>query len=265
VPASVEWGSDRVSKKARNTARQQRLARAAAERRRAKRNRLLAAGGGLVIVGLLVAIVVTLVNAAAGTSRADGNVPTALVTPAGATAAGAILVGDPAAPVKVEVYLDYMCPFCGRFDRANAEELNRLVAAGTTRLELYPLSFLDKTSNGTRYSTRAANAVATVAARAPDKVLAFTRALFAQQPHEGSDGLTDDQIANLARGAQVPQDVINTFADRTFEPWIAKFTETAFAGGITGTPTVKINGTVFKGDLYTAGPLTDAITTAKGQ
>jgi protein-disulfide isomerase len=158
-----------------------------------------------------------------------------------------------------------MCPYCGRFDRANADEIDRMVAAGTVRLEVYPLSFLDKTSNGTRYSTRAANAVATVADRAPDKVLAFTQALFARQPREGSEGLTDAQIADLARSAGVGQDVINTFAARTFEPWIAKFTETAFAGGVTGTPTVKINGTVFKGDLYTAGSLTDAITAAKGQ
>lgn len=253
-----------MGKQARTTARQQRVARAAA-RRRAKRTRILAAGGGVVILGLLVAIVITLVNAAGGGSRTDADAPTTLVAPAGATAAGAIPVGDPAAPVKLEVYLDYMCPFCGRFDRANADQLNRLVADGTVRLEIYPLSFLDKTSNGTRYSTRAANAAATVADRAPDKVLAFTQALFAQQPHEGSDGLTNDQIANVAHGAGVPQDVINTFVDRTFEPWIAKLTETAFASGITGTPTVKINGTVFKGDLYTAGPLTDAITAAKGQ
>jgi protein-disulfide isomerase len=254
-----------VGKQARNTARQQRLARAAAQRRRANRTRLLASGGALIIVGLLVAIAVTVVNAVGGPSRADGNAPTTLVTPTGATAAGAIPIGDPDAPVKLEVYLDYICPFCGRFDRANADEINRLVADGTLRLELYPLSFLDKASGGTRYSTRAANAVATVADRAPDKVLAFTQALFAQQPLEGSQGLANDQIANLARSAGVPQDVINTFANRTFEPWITKLTDTAFASGITGTPTVKINGTVFKGDLYTAGPLTDAITAAKSK
>jgi protein-disulfide isomerase len=254
-----------VGEQARNTTRQQRLARAAAARRRAKRNRILAACGGLVVVGLLVAIGVTLVNAAGGASRVDGTVPTTLVTPAGATAAGAIRIGNLAAPVRVEVYLDYMCPYCDRFDHANADEINRMIAAGTARLDLYPMSFLDKMSNGTRYSTRAANAVATVADRAPDKVLPLTRALFAQQPAEGSRGLTDDQIANLARGAGVPQDVIDTFADRTFEPWIAALTDKAFAGGITATPTVKINGTAFKDDLYTAGPLTEAVTAAKGQ
>ena len=54
------------------------------------------------------------------------------------------------------------------------------------------------------------------------------------------------------------------FDDRIFEPWIEKSTKAAF-DTITGTPTVKINGVVFKGDLYTAGPLTEAVTAAKGR
>ena len=252
-----------MGKQSRIIGRQQRLARAAAQRRRAKRNRILAYGGGLVIVGLIVAIVVAVVNAmGGGQSSAGGEAPTELVTPANTTAAGAIAIGNPAAPVKVEIYLDYMCPFCGRFDRANDEELNRLLADGTMRLEVHLMSFLDRASGGTRYSTRAANAVATVADRAPDKVLAFNRALFAQQPHEGSQGLSDAQIADLARGAGVPQDVIDAFAGRTFEPWVSKVTEEAFASGVSSTPTVKINGVVFKGDLQTEGPLTAAITAA---
>jgi protein-disulfide isomerase len=254
-----------VGKQSRVITRQQRLVRAAAQRRQAKRNRLLAYGGGLVIVGLLVAIVVAVANAVGGPSPAGGDTPKTLVAPANATAAGAIMIGDQAAPVKVEIYLDYMCPFCGRFERANAEQLDRLVADGTIRLEVYPMSFLDKASGGTRYSTRAANAMATVADRAPDKVLAFNQALFAQQPQEGSQGLTDARIAELARGAGVPQEVIDNFAARTFEPWIAKLTETAFATGVNSTPTVKINGVVFKGDLLTAGPLAEAIAAAKGR
>lgn len=255
-----------VGKQSRTISRQQRLARAAAERRRAKRNRVLGYGGGVVIFGLLVAIVVAVVNAVGGPSPTGGQTAAKLVAPANVTAAGAITIGSSSAPVKVDIYLDYICPFCGRFDRANAGELERLLADGIIRVELHLLSFLDKASSGTRYSTRAANAMATVADRAPDKVMAFNQALFAQQPQEGGQGLSDAQIAELARGAGVPQDVVDAFADRTFEPWIAQVTETAFAGGINSTPTVKVNGVVFKGDLYTAGPLTEAINTAaRGQ
>jgi protein-disulfide isomerase len=216
------------------------------------------AGGGAVIAVLLIAIVVSVATAARN-PPADGAAAASDTPPAGATPAGALAVGDAAAPVTVELYLDYMCPFCGRFERANGAELERLVAAGTVRLELYPLSFLDRMSAGSRYSTRAANAVATVADRTPDTLLAVHAALFANQPDEGSRGLSDDDIAGLARRAGVSQQVTDAFDDRAFEGWIAGSTEEAFAGGITGTPTVKINGTVFPGDLYTVGPLTQAI------
>jgi protein-disulfide isomerase len=251
-----------MGKQARYQSRELRHAKAVAARRRHQRNRLLAGVGGVVIVALLVAIVVTLVQAA-GRKRPVADASKPVVPPATATAGGAIAVGKPDAPVRLEVYLDYMCPYCGRFERANGGELDKLVADGTIRVELYLLSFLDQQSHETRYSTRAANAVATVADRAPDKVLAFNNALFARQPAEGSAGLSDDEIAKLAAGAGVPQDVVGAFAAGTFEPWVAKFTKSAFDSGITGTPTVKVDGVVFKGDLYNVGPLTAAITAAK--
>ena len=186
------------------------------------------------------------------------------MVPTTATANGAISVGNANAPVRLEVYLDYMCPFCGRFERANGAELGQLVADGTVQLHLYPLSFLDRSSSGTKYSTRAANAIATVADRAPDKVLTFNQALYAGQPAEGSSGLSDDQIASLAANSGVPPEVISLFHERIFEPWVSESTNAVFRTGISGTPTVKINGAVFKGDLYTNGPLTQAIMAAKG-
>jgi len=254
-----------VSKKARNTSRELRQAQVASRQLSQQRHRNLAVGGAFVIVGLLVAIVIAVVNATGGGAGSGGGASSAkpVVVPATATSAGALAVGKADAPVKVEVYLDYMCPFCGRFERANGTELDRLVADGTVRLEIYPLSFLDRVSNGTKYSTRAANAVATVADRAPDMIMAFNQALYGKQPAEGTAGLSNDEIAILASGAGVPQDVVNTFPERIFEPWVAVSTTAAFERGVTGTPTVKINGAVFKGDLYTVGPLTEAINAAK--
>ncbi|MFC4062227.1 DsbA family protein [Planomonospora corallina] len=258
-----------MSTQARVRSRELRNARAAAELRRKKRNRIVAAAGGLVIVGLVIAIVVALVNAAGAGSQGGTRARGGGAAPAIATAGGALAVGDAAAPVKLEVYLDYMCPFCGRFEQANSAELDRMLAEGTARLELYPMSFLDKMSSGTEYSTRAANAVATVADRAPGRVMAFNTALFANQPEEGSDGLTDAEIAELARGAGVPQGVVDLFDDRIFESWVATSTTAVFETGIQGTPTVKVDGEVFQGDLYSTGPLSTAVTAAataaKGQ
>jgi protein-disulfide isomerase len=253
-----------VGKQGRAKTREERKAQAAIAAQRGRRVNWIFAIGGVIIVALVAAIVVTLVRAG------DNDEPSAsgeLVNPKNATATGALQVGQADAPVRLEIYLDYMCPFCGRFERANGPEIARLVDAGTTRVELYPLAFLDETSQGTRYSTRAANAATTVGDRSPDHLLAFNNAMFEDQPEENTEGLSDEQIAERAKSAGVPDDVVAAFPDLTFEPWVAKHTEEAFgAGGIQGTPTVKINGTKFEGDLYTAGPLTEAINAAaKGQ
>ncbi|BFU44648.1 DsbA family protein [Krasilnikovia sp. MM14-A1004] len=242
--------------------RQQRKGQAAvAAAARGGRPRWPAIAGLVVVVGLLIAIVFTVVRAAHHGSSAQPTASGPVVAPAGA-AGGALVSGKADAPVKLEVYADFMCPYCGRFERANGAEIARLVGDGTVRQYFYPLAFLDEMSDGTQYSTRAANAAATVYDGAPDKLLAFNSALFAHQPAEGSKGLSDAQIADLARQSGVPQPVVDNFRKNTFVPWVTASTKEAFDSGLQGTPTVRIDGKPFEGDLYTAGPLTEAITAA---
>jgi protein-disulfide isomerase len=218
--------------------------------------------GGVIIAILLVAIVVSVIGSANKEKPTTTATPGQVVVPAGATADGALVSGKADAPVRLQVYVDYMCPYCGRFERANGAEIARLVNDGTVRLELHTLSFLDRMSQGTEYSTRAANAVATVGDRAPDRLVPFNNSLFVNQPEEGSAGLTDRQLAERAKASGVPDAVVETLDDRTFVPWVVTSTDAAFKSGITGTPTVKINGEPYQGNLYTAGPLTEAIMAA---
>ncbi len=177
-------------------------------------------------------------------------------------AAYAVTVGDAKAPVIVDIYQDYMCPFCGDFDRANASDLASLAAAGSVQLRLHPMNFLDEASKGTKYSTRAANALVTVFKAEPDKALAFNTALYAAQPAENTPGLTDAQIAQQAKAAGVSDATIATFTQLSNVDFVNNTTQAAFADGVTSTPTVLIDGTQFKGNLYSAGPLRQAIEAA---
>jgi protein-disulfide isomerase len=90
-------------------------------------------------------------------------------------------------------------------------------------------------------------------------VWAFSTALYGQQPQEGTPGLPDAKIAEIAVRAGVPQDMADSFTKRTFEPWVAASNESAGKAGVTGTPTITITGEVFTGDMYTPGPLTQAV------
>ena len=254
-----------MSKQSRIRTQELRKAQLEAAARKARQRRIAQVLGGIVILGLVAAIVVVVVKASGGSDPAVEKPKGEVVAPQNLTDSGAVLAGDPDAPVSVEIYYDYMCPACGAFEAANGEELNRLMDEGVARLELRPISFLDDASEGTRYSTRAANAFAAVVDGAPDLVWAFHQALYADQPEEGTEGLSDDEIAAIATDAGVPADVVDRFTDGTFDRWVAKVTAEAFDSGVTGTPTIKIDGEVFKGDPYTVGDLTEAIESAAGQ
>jgi len=232
--------------------------------KRTRHRRVLTWFGALVIVGLVAAIAITIVHAA-GRHRSLPAVTGTVVAPRHLLSNGAIPVGRADAPVKVEIYYDYMCSFCGAFEKANTGELDRLVSQGVARIELRPLAFLDDLSSGTAYSTRAANAVAVTADQAPDSVWALHSALYAQQPAEGSKGLTDEEIAAIATDVGVPSGVVDRFTAGTYRPWVASVTRKAFNGGVEHTPTVRIDGVEYSGDLYSVGPLTHAIESAAGR
>ncbi|MGV8977926.1 MAG: DsbA family protein [Cellulomonas sp.] len=258
------------------------------QKKREKRNRLIAISGLVAAVAVLAVVVVLILGQTKGTTATAGAAYTGdavkiadVAKPSTAAASGAIplgatgVAGEKAATgdVVVSVYFDYMCPYCHEFEKANDPELATLRAAGGVSVEYHPLSILDRLSSGTEFSTRAANDAAVVADKAPDKFSAFNTALFANQPAENSQGLSDAEIAKLAVTAGVPQAVVDQFTAtvpgkswRTFAPYVSALTAQASVdlGDSYGTPTVRINGTVFKGDLYKAGPLTQAIIAAKG-
>lgn len=256
------------------------------QKAREKRNRIIAISGLVAAVVVLAVVVVLILGQTKGTTAGAAYTGDAVkladvAKPSTAADSGAIPVGatgkagdKPATgAVVVSVYLDYMCPYCHKFEIANDAELATLRAAGSAVVEYHPISILDRQSSGTEYSTRASNAAAVVADKAPDKFSAFNSALFANQPAENSQGLTDAAIAKLAVTAGVPQTIVDQFTAnvsgkswRTFAPYVSALTAQASVdlGASYGTPTVLINGTAFKGDLYSAGPLTKAIIAAKG-
>ncbi|HTA11108.1 MAG TPA: thioredoxin domain-containing protein, partial [Streptosporangiaceae bacterium] len=76
--------------------------------------------------------------------------------PTGATPDGdGVLVGD--GPVQVDAFIDFLCPFCKRFELSAESVLAGLVHDGRARIAYHPMNFLDEAST-TGYSTRAAAA-----------------------------------------------------------------------------------------------------------
>ncbi len=249
-----------MTKQARQRTEELRRLQAEKARREGRRQRVVWVIGGVLVLGLIVAIGVAVTMAArdsTGGSATGGEAPANVVD-------GAIPVGDEDAPVAVTLYFDYICPACGQFEQANGEQLDQMLTDGDIRMELRPIAFLDRASQGTRYSTRSANALATTADGAPEQVWSLHQALYASQPAEGTSGLSDQEIADIAEQAGVPAEVTQRFADLEYEGWVADVTEKAFDAGVTQTPTILIDGEEFTGDPFAPAELKQAIDSAAG-
>ncbi|MHC2997840.1 DsbA family protein [Microbacterium sp. HJ5] len=195
---------------------------------------------GVVIALVLAGVLVVTLN-----NRSDA--PVAGETPSASNIdadTGAIFVGD--GENSLGTYIDFMCPVCNQFEQVFGEEIEGLVDDGTITLAIHPISILDAQSRGTEYSTRAANAMYCVAVADADASLPFMNAMFANQPQEGSSGLTDDEIIAIAEGVGVTG-IDACVNDGLYSDYVTAITEETpvqpGAGGI-GTPTVTVNGEV---------------------
>jgi protein-disulfide isomerase len=250
-----------------------------AQAKKDKRNKLLI-GWGIVAAVVAILVVVALVV----TSSLKQNAPIADQgpTPANANIHGGVTLlansdvakGDPATvdansvgdapktppaevvapgaeaeagkPVKVVLYVDFICPVCKNFETQYNDQLTSLRNDGKITVEYRPLGFLDSRSS-TNYSSRAANAAACVANTAPEKYADYFNALYAQQPAEGSAGLSDNDLKKMASDMGV--NIGSCVDDKTYRPYVKFTTKEASAIGVTGTPTVFVDGKQWgKGD-----------------
>jgi protein-disulfide isomerase len=244
-----------------------------AQLKKDKRNKLLIGWGIVVAVVAILAVVALVVTttmrqnapiADQGPTPANGNVnggitllantDVAKLEPATVDAAS---VGEPpqtapaevvapgaeaeaGKPVKVVLYIDFICPVCKNFEAQYNEQLTSLRNEGKISVEYRALGFLDNRSS-TNYSSRAANAAACVVNESPEKYAEFVDSLFANQPAEGSAGISDNDLKKMATdiGAKPIDSCVD---DKTYRPFVKFTTKQAAAIGVTGTPTVFVDG-----------------------
>ncbi|MEO3932061.1 DsbA family protein [Micrococcaceae bacterium Sec7.4] len=174
------------------------------------------------------------------------DVPSPAATPpAQITAPGA--EAEAGKPVKVVLYIDFICPVCKNFETQYNETLTKLRNEGKITVEYRPLGFLD-TRSTTNYSSRAANAAACVVNESPEKYADFVNMLFEKQPAEGSAGISDADLKKMATDLGAKS--IDTCVDqKTYRPWVKFTTQQAASVGVSGTPTVLVEGKQWgKGD-----------------
>ena len=227
--------------------RKQRAERA--EQMRKEREKADRKQRNLITVAIVVVVVALIAVGAWAVSSAGDDEPVGpLVTPAHTNASYGIdyTAGDAGGtagsdPVRVVLYEDFQCPGCKAFEEQYGPRLDDLVKKGEITIEYRVFAFLDSKST-TEYSTRSANAA--MAALDKGGVVAFKKfhdLLYANQPAEGGDGLSDEKLVELAKQADVTG-IDKDVKDGTYEPWVRKALNAGEADGVSGTPTILIDG-----------------------
>ncbi len=164
-----------------------------------------------------------------------------------------------AAAVDVHIYVDYLSPGAGEFESANTRQLAGWITDGAAKVTYHPVSMLTASSNGTKYSLRAAAAAACVATHSPDQFYAYNHELLVDQPEVDSDGRADVELADLAVavGVNDPKVVRSCIEDGDFLTWAKEATSRALEGPLAGSddlvltsaPMIVVNGEAYVGSL----------------
>ncbi|MEU3471153.1 thioredoxin domain-containing protein [Rhodococcus sp. NPDC006774] len=202
----------------------------------------------VVLIALVAAIALFIVNkdstSGDASSAAGSGATGAQLTPTTLTDNGAIRFGNPDATTVVSVVEDFQCPACKNFESISGSTLQQLAEAGNVAVDYRPISILDRFSNGTMYSTRAAGASICVAENDRDNWMSWHTSMFEQQPSEGGTGLTDDELVAIAASAGADSPAIaSCITDGSYTDWVTTQTQSVLGEGINGTPNVRVNGT----------------------
>jgi len=152
------------------------------------------------------------------------------------------MIGD--GPVRIDAFIDFLCPFCRRFELSSGSALVGLLADGQISLVYHPMNFLDQASS-TRYSTRAA--AASGCAADEGRFLEYAHALFMDQPPEGGPGLDDGELAAIGQAVGLPGEAFSAcLAEGHYLDWAPYVTARAVALGVEATPTVLVAGSAVR-------------------
>ncbi|WP_431071330.1 DsbA family protein [Microbacterium phyllosphaerae] len=161
--------------------------------------------------------------------------------------------------VDIHVYVDYLSPDAGEFERANARQLVNWITEGAATVTYHPVALLTASSNGTKYSLRSAAAAACVATHSPAQFYAFNHDLLDDQPEVNTDGFSDAQLADIAGavGSDNVKSVRSCIENQDYVTWAKEATSRALEGPLVGSddlvltaaPMIVVNGEAYVGAL----------------
>jgi len=226
-------------------AEQLKAEREAAARASERRTRLLIA----VAVVAAIALIAVAVLANQSSTGENAAVPSGVQAPAGGAP-----FGDDDAAVVMDEWIDFACPACATFNAALGPTINELVDAGDLKVLYHPVSFINAGSE------RAANAFG--CAIDQGQTHEFYDAVFAAQGAE-SEPFTNEALIEIGASIGIDSPEFESCVnDGTYDGWADNLDISQAEAGVTGTPTIFLNGELTDLPSFEPQALLDAIEAA---
>jgi protein-disulfide isomerase len=135
----------------------------------------------------------------------------------------------------IEIYEDFQCPACARFESISGEYIEELITTKKAKVAFHTLSFLGGESQ------IAANAAACSADEG--KFLQLHKTLFANQPSENSGAWTSSYFSTLGLGLGISSpEYDKCISGNKYKGWVNNVADEGAKRNINSTPTILING-----------------------
>ncbi|MFF5102452.1 DsbA family protein [Streptomyces sp. NPDC000134] len=188
-----------------------------------------------------------------------------LVKPANTTGTDGttVVIGEADAKKTLELYEDPRCPICAQFEQTVGETVAKDVEDGKYKIQFIGATFLDGnlTGEGSKNALSALGAALNVG---PEAFLDYKAALYSAKwhPEETDDKFKDDayliKVADTVDALKGNKEFQAAVKDGTYDKWALEMSAEFDKSGVSGTPSLKMDGKTLTGSDGKNAPMTVA-------
>ncbi|WP_435970607.1 thioredoxin domain-containing protein [Streptomyces sp. Qhu_M48] len=158
-----------------------------------------------------------------------------------------VVVGKASAKKTLELYEDSRCPVCATFEQSVGSTVEKDVEAGKYKIKYIGATFIDDAATG-EGSKNALSALGAALDVSPEAFLKYKAALYSTEfhPEENDDKFAKDsyllEVADSVPALKGNAGFRKNVEDGTFDAWAMKMSKAFDDSGVTGTPSLKMDG-----------------------
>ncbi|GGL84799.1 DSBA oxidoreductase [Streptomyces fumigatiscleroticus] len=174
-----------------------------------------------------------------------------------------VVIGKDSAKKTLVMYEDPRCPVCAQFEQTVGSTVAKDVEDGKFKIQYVGATFLDNSLTG-EGSKNALSALGAALNVSTDAFMEYKTALYSTKwhPEENDDKFKDDayliKVANTVDALKNNKEFQQAVKDGTYDKWALEMSAKFDDSGVTGTPTLKMDGKALTGSDGKTAPMTVA-------